>query len=50
MPTGDGSGGFNWYQDYGYWYKNGCLFPDMATLGVPLDNVDGKNGCLKVVF
>ena len=46
----DGSGGFNWHQDYGYWYKNGCLSPDMATLWVPLDNVNENNGCLKVVI
>ena len=25
-------GAWEWHQDYGYWYKNGCLFPDMASL------------------
>ena len=24
-------GAWNWHQDYGYWYMNGCLFPDMAS-------------------
>ena len=46
----NGGGGFNWHQDYGYWYKNGCLKPDMATLWLPLDDVDEENGCLKVTF
>lgn len=44
-----GGGAFNWHQDYGYWYKNGCLSPDLATLWLPLDKVDSKNGCLKII-
>ena len=24
-------GAWNWHQDYGYWYQNGCLYPDMAS-------------------
>ena len=24
-------GAWEWHQDYGYWYHNGCLFPDMAS-------------------
>ena len=24
-------GAWEWHQDYGYWYDNGCLFPYMAT-------------------
>ena len=50
LKDGHGGGAFNWHQDYGYWYKNGCLTPDMATAWVPLDDVDSKNGCLKVTF
>jgi len=50
LKDGHGGGAFNWHQDYGYWYKNGCLTPDMATAWVPLDNVDSNNGCLKVTF
>jgi ectoine hydroxylase len=23
-------GAWEWHQDYGYWYNNGCLYPDMA--------------------
>lgn len=44
------SGGtFLWHQDYGYWYKNGCLFPEMLTFFVALDTCDKSNGCLKVL-
>lgn len=44
------SGGtFLWHQDYGYWYKNGCLFPEMLTYFVALDKCDKSNGCLKVL-
>lgn len=24
-----GGGTWDWHQDFGYWYKNGCLFPDL---------------------
>ena len=24
-------GAWEWHQDYGYWYKKGFLFPDMAS-------------------
>jgi len=24
-------GAWEWHQDYGYWYNNGCLYPDMAS-------------------
>ena len=30
-------GAWEWHQDYGYWYHNGCLFPYMASLMVALD-------------
>ena len=25
-------GAWEWHQDYGYWYHNGCLLPDMASV------------------
>ncbi|XP_048772375.2 L-proline trans-4-hydroxylase-like isoform X1 [Ostrea edulis] len=44
------SGGtFLWHQDYGYWYNNGCLFPDMMTVFLALDKCEKANGCLKVL-
>jgi ectoine hydroxylase len=30
-------GAWEWHQDYGYWYHNGCLFPYMASVMVALD-------------
>ena len=35
---------------YRYWYKNGCLFPDMGTVFIPIDDTDKHNGCLKVIL
>ena len=32
-----------------YWYKNGCLYPDMGTAFIAIDKCDVENGCLKVL-
>lgn len=42
-------GAWEWHQDYGYWYKNGCLFPDMASVMIALDKCTRANGCLQVL-
>nr|XP_054769416.1 L-proline trans-4-hydroxylase-like [Lytechinus pictus] len=43
-------GSFVWHQDYGYWYKNGCLFPDMMTsVFIAVDKCDKENGCLQII-
>ena len=42
-------GAWNWHQDYGYWYQNGCLYPDMASVFIALDPNLRENGCLKVL-
>ncbi|XP_050727996.1 L-proline trans-4-hydroxylase-like [Eriocheir sinensis] len=42
-------GTFCWHQDYGYWYKNGCLYPDMLSVFIPMDDTDKTNGCLQVL-
>ena len=44
-----GDGGFDWHQDYGYWYHNACLYPDMASCFILLDKATKENGCLKVL-
>jgi len=44
-----GEGGFDWHQDYGYWYHNACLYPDMASCFIMLDRATKENGCLKVL-
>ncbi|XP_033730971.1 L-proline trans-4-hydroxylase-like [Pecten maximus] len=42
-------GSFLWHQDYGYWYHNSCLFPDMMTVFVAIDKCTRSNGCLEVL-
>lgn len=42
-------GAWNWHQDYGYWYMNGCLFPDMASAFIAVDPNTKENGCLQVL-
>ena len=44
-----GEGGFDWHQDYGYWYKQGCLYSDMGSCFIMLDKASRENGCLKVL-
>jgi ectoine hydroxylase-related dioxygenase (phytanoyl-CoA dioxygenase family) len=42
-------GAWEWHQDYGYWYHNGCLLPLMASVMVALDKATPENGCLQVI-
>jgi ectoine hydroxylase-related dioxygenase (phytanoyl-CoA dioxygenase family) len=42
-------GAWAWHQDYGYWYNNGCLFPDMASCLISVDPATMENGCLQVL-
>ena len=42
-------GAWEWHQDYGYWYQNGCLFPHMASCLIALDRATKENGCLQIL-
>ena len=42
-------GAWDWHQDYGYWYQNGCLFPDMLSVGIAVDPATRANGCLQML-
>lgn len=42
-------GAWEWHQDYGYWYNNGCLFPDMGSCLIAVDRATRANGCLQVL-
>jgi ectoine hydroxylase-related dioxygenase (phytanoyl-CoA dioxygenase family) len=43
-------GAWEWHQDYGYWYKNGFLFPEaMISVMVALSDANKENGCLQVL-
>ncbi|MDH3699894.1 MAG: phytanoyl-CoA dioxygenase family protein [Alphaproteobacteria bacterium] len=44
-----GGGSWEWHQDYGYWYHNGCLQPLMASVMVAIDRATPENGCLKML-
>ena len=43
-------GAWEWHQDYGYWYKNGFLYPEaMLSVMVALTEATPENGCLQVL-
>ena len=42
-------GAWEWHQDYGYWYDNGCLLPDMASCLIAITRHTRANGCLQVI-
>ena len=42
-------GAWAWHQDYGYWYQNGVLFPDLCSVMVAVDEATRENGCLQVL-
>lgn len=43
-------GAWEWHQDYGYWYKNGFMFPDqLISVMVALTKATKENGCLQVI-
>ena len=42
-------GAWEWHQDYGYWYNNGCLFPYMASCYIAIDPATRENGCMQLI-
>ena len=42
-------GAWEWHQDYGYWYNDGFLFPDLASCMIAVDRAHKGNGCLQVL-
>ena len=40
-------GAWEWHQDYGYWYQNGCLLPTMASVFIAIDPATKENGCMQ---
>lgn len=49
MKQPNSPGAWEWHQDYGYWYTNGFLFPDMASCFLAVDRNTVENGCLEVL-
>ncbi len=42
-------GAWAWHQDYGYWYQNGVLFPDLTSAYIAVDPSTKENGCMQVI-
>jgi ectoine hydroxylase-related dioxygenase (phytanoyl-CoA dioxygenase family) len=42
-------GAWAWHQDYGYWYQNGVLFPDLTSASIAVDAATRENGCMQVL-
>jgi phytanoyl-CoA hydroxylase len=42
-------GAWEWHQDYGYWYKDGFLQPDMISVLTAITPATRENGCLQVI-
>ncbi|WP_067034091.1 phytanoyl-CoA dioxygenase family protein [Allomuricauda sp. CP2A] len=42
-------GAWAWHQDYGYWYQNGLLFPELCSVMIAVDRATKENGCLQVI-
>ncbi len=49
MKRPGSAGRWDWHQDYGYWYHEGCLYPDLVTCMVAVDPATEANGCVKLV-
>ena len=44
-----GGGTWDWHQDYGYWYKNGVLFPNLATVAIAISELTEANGTMRLL-
>lgn len=42
-------GAWAWHQDYGYWYQNGVLTPNLVSAFIAVDPATKQNGCLQVI-
>ena len=42
-------GAWAWHQDYGYWYQNAVLKPNLVSAFIAVDPCTKENGCLQVI-
>ena len=42
-------GRWDWHQDYGSWYREGCLRPEMLTAMIAVDGCSLENGCVELI-
>jgi hypothetical protein len=49
MKDAKTGGAWAWHQDYGYWYHNGMLSPNVVSVFIAVDPATRENGCLQVI-
>jgi ectoine hydroxylase len=49
MKDAQVGGAWAWHQDYGYWYQNGVLEPNLTSCYIAVDKATIENGCLQVI-
>ena len=49
MKDAKTGGAWAWHQDYGYWYQNAVLKPDLVSAFIAVDRANKENGCLQVI-
>lgn len=49
MKQARSGGAWEWHQDYGYWYENGVLSPNLCSVFIAVDPATVANGCLQVL-
>ncbi|MBI1375434.1 MAG: phytanoyl-CoA dioxygenase family protein [Phycisphaera sp.] len=42
-------GAWTWHQDYGYWYQNGVIWPNLVSVSIAVDPATKENGCMQVI-
>jgi hypothetical protein len=49
MKQAHTGGAWEWHQDYGYWYENGVLAPNLCSVFIAVDSATRANGCMQVL-
>lgn len=49
MKEAQTGGAWAWHQDYGYWYENAVLFPNLCSVFIAVDPATRANGCMQVL-
>ena len=49
MKAPGSKGRWDWHQDFGSWYLEACLRPEMLTIMVAVDATSADNGCVELV-
>lgn len=49
MKEAHTGGAWEWHQDYGYWYRDNCLAPDLISCMMAINKCTIENGCLQVL-